>query len=82
MASDWLSEQQYVDFRERDGGWQVGLVMIKTPDYIKVRCDGWSSRYDESLYHSEVGTGRNSRIQPFRSVVRGYTGMQKTPGLR
>jgi len=48
-----------------------------------VRSEGWGQKYDEVISISDDPTAiRNSRIQPFRSLLRGYTGLQKIPGVR
>ncbi len=42
----------------------------------KVRFDGWGSKYDESYRFT------SPKLFHFRSVVVGYTGQKKNPGLR
>jgi hypothetical protein len=84
MASAiWPQVGHYVDFRDRDNTWHVGLIVARNTSEIKVRSEGWAAKYDEVISVSdEPAVPRNSRIQPFRSLLRGYTGFQKIPGVR
>jgi hypothetical protein len=73
----------YVDFKDRDHYWQVGLVLAKNEHCIKIRNEGWPQKYDEIIaIADESSTFKCSKIQPFRSIVRGYTGQKKNPGSR
>jgi hypothetical protein len=39
---------EYIDFRDKDNNpWQVGYVVLKVKNMIKVRSEGWSSKFDE-----------------------------------
>lgn len=35
---DWPKVGQYVDFKDRDQAWQVGLVIFKNEHCLKIRC--------------------------------------------
>jgi hypothetical protein len=83
MAASWPQVGQYLDFRDRDNIWNVGLVIARNDSEIKVRSEGWAQKYDELIPISDDPTAiRNSRIQPFRSSIRGYTGTLKQPATR
>lgn len=44
---EWPAEGHYIDFRDKDNNsWQVGLVLAKIKNHIKVRSEGWASKYD------------------------------------
>lgn len=42
----------------------------------KVRFDGWGQKYDEYYRFT------SPKLAPFRSIIIGYTGQKKNPGLR
>lgn len=38
---------EYVDFRDKDNNpWQVGLIMLKAKNVVKVRSEGWAAKLD------------------------------------
>jgi hypothetical protein len=83
ISQDWPRVGQYVDFKDHDNVWQVGLVLFKNEHHVKVRNEGWGQRYDEFISLPEDSNpSKNAKIQPFRSVVRGYTGVRKNPSAR
>ncbi len=83
LATDWPKVGQYVDFKDRDHLWQVGFVIFKNEHCLKIRNEGWCQRYDEIIpIGDEANLLKNTRIQPFRSLIRGYTGQRKTPSVR
>jgi hypothetical protein len=41
-----------------------------------VRFDGWGAKYDEPYRFTSM------KLAPFRSIVIGYTGQKKNPGIR
>jgi hypothetical protein len=45
----WLQEGRLVDAKDRDGSWQVGLIVLADKDKVRIRFDGWPSKYDEVL---------------------------------
>lgn len=45
-SGDWLREGSYVDFKDRDGIWEVGIILEKNEYHIKIRSEGWASKYD------------------------------------
>lgn len=49
LATDWPKVGQYVDFKDRDHLWQVGLVIFKNEHCLKIRNEGWCQRYDEII---------------------------------
>lgn len=81
-SQDWLKEYSYVDFKDRDGMWEVGVILDKNEHHIKIRLEGWASKYDEILPIQETKQQINSKIKPFRSLIRGCRGVMKTPAIR
>ena len=68
----------FIDAKDNQGDWRVGYLVQKN-DHLriwKVRFDGWSQKYDE-LYRFT-----STKLLDFRSVVVGYTGQKKNPGIR
>ena len=49
ISPDWPSVGQYVDFKDHDHVWGVGLVLFKNDHYMKIRNEGWGQRYDEAI---------------------------------
>jgi hypothetical protein len=46
--SEWPCQGEYIDFKDKDNNpWQVGYVVTKAKNIIKVRSEGWSSKFDE-----------------------------------
>ena len=44
----WPLQGEYIDFRDKDNNpWQVGYVINKAKNILKVRSEGWSSKFDE-----------------------------------
>ena len=82
-SADWPAVGQYVDFKDHDHVWGVGLVLFKNDHYLKIRNEGWGQRYDETIPLTEdLFSTAHARIQPFRSIIRGYTGARKNPSPR
>lgn len=76
---------EYVDFKDKDNNpWQVGYIVSKAKSIIKVRSEGWSGKFDEvSHFPSQlIQLNAATRVKPFRTIVRGYTGQVKNPALR
>ena len=83
ISSDWPLVGDYLDFKDRNGIWRAGLVLVKTDMHLKIRLDGFCQRFDEVIAIPEdIHALKNARIQPFRTVVRGYTGQKKTISQR
>ena len=68
----------FIDAKDNQGDWRVGYIVEKNINtrFFKVRFDGWSQKYDE-LYRFA-----STKLVDFRSVVVGYTGQKKNPGIR
>lgn len=45
----WLRTGCFVDLKDKQGDWRVSLVLNITKTQIRVRYDGWSSKYDEVI---------------------------------
>jgi len=46
-------EGSYIDFKDKDtNDWQVGLVLKTNENSVKVRTEGWPSKYDEVTHIS------------------------------
>lgn len=76
---------EYVDFKDKDNNpWQVGYIVSKAKSIIKVRSEGWSGKFDEVIHFSSqlIQLTAATRVKPFRTIVRGYTGQVKNPALR
>lgn len=83
MIQDWPKVGQYVDFKGSGQVWEVGLVLAKSEHCIKIRSEGWGQRYDELVpLTDDTALNQHSRIQPFHTIIRGYTGVKKTPSPR
>jgi hypothetical protein len=47
---NWAQQGEFVDFRDKDNNpWQVGYVLSRTKNIIKIRTEGWSSKFDEVI---------------------------------
>lgn len=82
-AQEWLQPGRYVDVKDKYGDWLVGYILEAENGYLKVRMDGWEMKYDEvTIYDIQLIPIGSSKLKPFRSRVRGYTGQKKSPGVR
>lgn len=83
ISEQWPREGEYVDFKDRDNFWQVGLVILKNENIVKIRCEGYPSKFDEIILISNlVAAIRNQKILPFRTLLRGHVGQRKTSASR
>ena len=46
---DWIKGGGLVDFKDKQGEWQVGYVLSVQKSTVKIRLDGWASKYDEVI---------------------------------
>ena len=76
--ADLYQEGYFIDAKDNQGDWRVGYIIEKNVNsrFFKIRFDGWSSKYDEFFKFTTF------RLADFRSVVVGYTGQKKNPGIR
>lgn len=44
--NNWLKVDEYIDFKDRTGEWQVGLVLAIQQKLVKIRLEGWPSKHD------------------------------------
>lgn len=82
---EWPRVGEYVDFKDKDNNpWQVGYIVSKAKSIVKVRSEGWSSKFDEVKHFPSqlIQLTAVTRVKPFRTIVRGYTGQVKNPALR
>jgi hypothetical protein len=83
ITAGWPQQGQYVDLKEKDISWQVGYVLLRNEHTLKLRFEGWQQKYDEIVHlPDDISIARNTKIQPFRTITRGYSGPQKHPGTR
>jgi hypothetical protein len=73
QSPDLLGLHQYVDARDQVNNWCVGQIIETNSETqtVTVHFDGWSDKYNVEL------PKKTSKIAPFRSYSRGYTGQQK-----
>lgn len=77
MGYDYIAdvkEGEYVDAEDSVKNWCVAKVLEKDDarEELSLHFDGWHEKYDEVI---EI---KSSRIEPFRLITNGYTGMTKT----
>jgi len=68
----------FIDAKDNQGDWRVGYIIEKNLNtrFFKVRFDGWGEKYDEIYRFS------SPKLVQFRTIVVGYTGQKKNPGIR
>lgn len=68
----------FIDAKDNQSDWRVGFIVEKNANakYFKVRFDGWGEKYDEHYRFN------SPKLAEFRSIVVGYTGQKKNPGVR
>ena len=49
ISQEWPKVGEYVDFKDQDQHWGVGLVVSKTEHFMKIRNEGWGQKYDELI---------------------------------
>ena len=49
-SGEWLREKAYLDFHDKDSNfWRVGYAVAINQHTVKVRSEGWPSKFDEVL---------------------------------
>ena len=44
---NWAQQGEFVDFRDKDNNpWQVGYILTRAKNILKIRSEGWSSKFD------------------------------------
>ena len=71
---DLLQVTAFVDAKDEVNNWCVGQVSEVNVDRgtVRIHFEGWSERYDVELRKN------SSKMAPFRSQTRGYTGQRKS----
>lgn len=46
LTPSWLRTGKFIDVKDKQSDWRVSIVLNITKTQIRVRYDGWPSKYD------------------------------------
>ena len=69
-----VTENSYVDSKDTVNNWWVAktLSVDAGKEELYLHFDGWSTKYDEAIMFL------SSKLEPFRMITKGYTGMKNS----
>ena len=69
-----MTKDCFVDAKDTVQNWWVAkaIDVEETKEELNLHFDGWSTKYDEVLPFL------STRIEPFRMITKGYTGMKNS----
>ena len=73
----WISDvtaDSYIDVKDSVQNWWVtkAIQIDEIKEEINLHFDGWVTKYDETIPFA------STRMEPFRMITKGYTGMKST----